>query len=350
MAKPWHEVLGLRWPIVQAPMAGVQGSALAIAASRAGILGSLPAAMLGADALKAELQRLHDAKIGAYNVNFFCHVQRPLEPASDAAWRACLAPHYQALGLDPRMELPTASRAPVDAAIIDVVEPFAPRVMSFHFGLPSPELLARVKRWGAIVLSSATTEDEARWLEAHGADAIVAQGVEAGGHRGMFLRDDVATQPSLMALLPRVVDAVKVPVIAAGAIGDARTARAAFAMGAQAVQVGSAFLGCQEASTNAVHRAALRSDAARSTALSNVFTGRPARGIVNRIMKDLGPMSAHAPAFPHASAALAPLRAKAESMGSGDYSPLWSGAGGCAHHDVPVAEVVAALSKGCVVG
>jgi nitronate monooxygenase len=201
-----------------------------------------------------------------------------------------------------------------------------------------------VKAWGAVVLSSATTVDEARWLEAHGCDVVIAQGLEAGGHRGMFLTDDVTTQVGTFALLPQVVDAVRVPVIAAGGIADAKGVAAAMALGAAGVQVGTAFLCCPEATTGALHRAALRSDAARHTALTNVFSGRPARGIVNRVVRELGPMSPVAPAFPLAGAAIAPLRAKAEAAGSGDFSPLWAGQDVRGCRDVPAAQLVRELA------
>jgi nitronate monooxygenase len=193
------------------------------------------------------------------------------------------------------------------------------------------DLLARVRRWGGRILSSATTVDEARWLEARGVDAVIAQGLEAGGHRGMFLSDDLSTQMSTFALLPQIVQAVKIPVIAAGGIADAKGVAAALALGAAGVQIGTAYLLCPEATTSAVHRAALKSEAPRLTAVTNVFTGRPARGIVNRIVRELGPMSAVAPAFPLAASAVLPLRAKAESLGSGDFSALWAGqnASGC---------------------
>jgi nitronate monooxygenase len=200
-----------------------------------------------------------------------------------------------------------------------------PPVVSFHFGLPEPGLLARVRGTGAKILSSATTVDEARWLEAQGVDAIIAQGVEAGGHRGMFLSDELTRQVGTLALVAQIVDAVRVPVIAAGGIADARGVAAAMALGAVAVQVGTAYLLCTEAQTSRVHREALSHEDARHTALTNVFTGRPARSIVNRIMRELGPISPHAPAFPLAMAAILPLRAAAEAGGSGDFSPLWAG-------------------------
>lgn len=225
-----------------------------------------------------------------------------------------------------------------------MLDEFKPAVVSFHFGLPSAGLLARVRAWGSKILCSATTIEEARRLEAQGVDAIIAQGLEAGGHRGMFLSEDLSTQVGMFALLPQIVREVKLPVIAAGGIADARGVKAALALGAAGVQIGTAYLLCPEATTTAIHRAALRSEAARHTALTNLFTGRPARGIVNRIMRELGPISAAPPAFPLATAAIAPLRAIEESRGSGDFSPLWCGqnAGGC--KEIPAAELTHALA------
>jgi nitronate monooxygenase len=216
--------------------------------------------------------------------------------------------------------------------------------VSFHFGLPEPGILARVKRWGSKVLASATTVEEARYLEANGVDAIIAQGLEAGGHRGMFLTEDVTTQVGTMALVPQIVGAVDVPVIAAGGIADAEGVAAALALGASGVQVGTAFLLCPEATTSAVHRAALKSAAARHTALTNLFTGRPARGIVNRLMRELGSLNPVAPQFPLATSAIAPLRAKAEAKGSGDFSPLWSGQNPSGCKEIPAAQLVDELA------
>ena len=319
------------YPLIQAPMAGVQGSALAIAVSNAGALGSLPCAMLSPEAMRNELQAIRAATDRPFNVNFFCHAP-PLPSAErEAAWRAALAPYYRELGLDSAQVASGPLRTPFNAEAAALLAEFTPAVVSFHFGLPSAELLARVKRGGAKVLSSATTVDEARWLEAHGADVIIAQGIEAGGHRGMFLGDDVTTQVGSLALLPQVVSAVRLPVIAAGGIADAQGVRAAMALGAAGVQVGTAYLLCPEATTSALHRAALASAAARHTALTNLFTGRPARGIVNRLMRELGPIGSAVPAFPLANTAIAPLRARAEAAGRDDFSPLWSGqnATGC---------------------
>ena len=320
-----QSLLDIQLPIIQAPMAGVQTSALAVAVSNAGGLGSLPAAMLTLDNLRSELQAITAQTTRPYNVNFFCHTPPVPDAQRDTTWHAALSPYYDAFGLDMGAIAAGPGRAPFSAEVADVVEPFRPPVVSFHFGLPPADLLARVKSWGSQVLASATTVDEALWLQAHGADVVIAQGLEAGGHRGHFLSDDLTAQMGTFALLPQIVQAVDVPVIAAGGIADAAGVAAALALGAVAAQVGTAYLLCPEATTSAVHRAALQSDAARHTALTRLFTGRPARGIVNRVMRELGPLSPVAPAFPLATAAMAPLRAHAERLGSGDFSPLWSG-------------------------
>jgi nitronate monooxygenase len=342
-----HALFGIELPIVQAPMAGVQGSALAIAVSNAGGLGSLPCALLTAAAIRDELSRIAAQTRKPYNVNFFCHRPPTFSEERDTAWRAAVAPYYAELGVPFEAAAKAASRAAFDADTAQVLAAFQPPVVSFHFGLPPPELLARVRGWGAKVLSTATTVDEARWLESRGVDAIIAQGAEAGGHRGMFLTDDVTTQTGTLALVPQIVNAVRVPVIAAGGIVDAATVAAALALGAAGVQVGTAYLLCPEATTSAVHRAALKSGAARHTAVTNVFTGRPARGIVNRIVRELGPMSAVAPDFPLAAAAIAPLRAKAESLGLGDFSPLWSGENATGCQEIPAADLTRELAAGC---
>src|SRR4051794_28732292 len=336
-------LLGVELPIIQAPMAGVQGSALAVAVSNAGGLGSLPCAMLSLDGLRSELAAITSQTARPYNVNFFCHAPPTPSAEREAAWRAALAPYYREFGLDPSAIPEGSGRTPFSAEAAEVLAEFRPPVVSFHFGLPSSELLARVRSWGAKILSSATTVEEARWLEARGVDAIIAQGVEAGGHRGLFLSDDLTTQVGTLALVPQIVNAVKTPVIAAGGIADARGVRAALALGAVGVQVGTAYLLCPEATTSAVHRAALKSEAARHTALTNVFTGRPARAIVNRVVREIGPISA-APAFPLATSAIAPLRASAESRGSGDFSPLWSGQNASGCKEIPAADLTRELA------
>ena len=320
-----QELLGIELPIIQAPMAGVQGSALAVAVCNAGGLGSLPCAMLGVDAMRTELAAIRASTTRPFNVNFFCHAPPEPSAAREETWRAALSPYFAEYGIDASAIPAGPGRSPFGAEAADVLAEFRPDVISFHFGLPSEELLERVRGWGAKVLSSATTVAEALWLEARGVDAVIAQGIEAGGHRGSFLSNDLSEQLGTFALVPQIVDAVKIPVIAAGGIADARGVAAAMALGASGVQIGTAYLLCPEAKTGAVHRAALKSEGARVTALTNMFTGRPARGIVNRLMRESGPMNSAAPAFPLATSAIAPLRAAAESRGSGDFSPLWAG-------------------------
>ena len=340
------DLLGIDLPIIQAPMAGVQGATLAAAVTDAGGLGSLPCALLGPDALRDELTTLRLATSGPFNVNFFCHAQPTLDERRDAAWRAALAPYYAELGLDPRDVAAGPGRKPFDDDVADVVEPFHPAVVSFHFGLPAPPLLARVRGWGAKILSTAPTVDEARWLEAQGADVIVAQGLEAGGHRGMFLTRDLDTQMGTFALLPRIVRAVQVPVVAAGGIADERGVAAAFALGAAGVQVGTAYLLCPEATTSGIHRRALERGDGAVTAITNVFTGRPARAIVNRVLRELGPISDLVPEFPLATGAILPLRAAAERRGSDDFSPLWAGQNTAGCRAAPAAVVTRELALG----
>ena len=312
-------------PLIQSPMAGSQGNALAIAVSNAGGLGSLPCALLAPQEIRAELAAITAATGKPYNVNFFVHREPTADPAREAAWRATLEPYYRELGVDLAAIPASAGRTRFDEDTAEVLEAFRPPVVSFHFGLPGAELLRRVKAWGSKVIASATTLAEARHLEAQGTDAIIAQGLEAGGHRGMFLTEDLTTQVGTLALVRQLVRAVRLPVIAAGGIADAAGMRAALALGAAAVQVGTAYLSCPEATTSAVHRAALKSPHSDHTALTNLFTGRPARGVVNRLMREIGPINASAPAFPLASGAISPLRARAEAQGSGDFTGLWAG-------------------------
>lgn len=319
------DLIGIELPIIQAPMAGANGSAMVVAVNEAGGLGSLPCGMLDAVKVRAEIVAIRQQTTKPLNVNFFCHTLPKEDPDREAAWKARLAEYYIEFGLDPSVSTPAVNRAPFDGAMCEVVEEQKPEVVSFHFGLPEPALLGRVKASGSLVLSSATTVEEARWLENHGCDAIIAQGSEAGGHRGMFLTDDIATQSGTFSLVPQVVSAVNVPVIAAGGVADGRGIAAAFALGAVGVLIGTAYLFTEESLISDLWRAALRTACDGQTALTNVFSGRPARGLMNRVMRELGPFSELAPAFPTAGNALAPLKAKAEAAGSSGFSLLWAG-------------------------
>ncbi len=319
------ELVGTALPIIQAPMAGAQDHRLAVAVSKAGGLGSLPCALLGLSEIESELRQFRQGSNGPVNLNFFCHTPLPNDTNKDQAWKQRLSGFYSEHGIDLDTRINSPTRSPFNDAMCQVVEEFKPEIVSFHFGLPEKQLVSRVKAAGCIVMASATTVEEAVWLEANDCDAIIAQGAEAGGHRGMFLSDNIATQPGLFALLPQVADAVSVPIIAAGAVADGRGIAAAFTLGASAVQMGTAYLLTNESLVSDLHRKALQNASDNQTALTNVFTGKPARGLCNRIMNECGPMSDDAPVFPTAGAALAPLKTAAEKMGSSDFSSLWSG-------------------------
>lgn len=345
---PDHRILdlfGIELPIVLAPMAGPVLADIAVAVAEAGGLGSLPCALLSAEQVRNELTLIRQRTSKPVNLNFFCHRPPQVDAAREAGWKKRLEAYYLELGLDPTAPVPASSRTPFDGTMCELVEEFKPEVVSFHFGLPEPALLARVKATGAKIIASATSADEARWLEDGGCDAIIAQGCEAGGHRGNFLDDDISTQAGTMALVPQVVDAVKLPVIAAGGIADGRGIAAAFALGASAVQVGTAYLFCPEAKVSAIHRQALAGAKDNQTVLTNIFTGRPARGIVNRLVREVGPMSTLSPAFPLAGGAVAPLRTKAEQAGSGDFTPLWSGQAASLGRSMPAGELTRRLAE-----
>lgn len=339
------DLFGIDLPIIQAPMAGAMGPELVIAVSEAGGLGSLPCALLSSAQAKEALEMIRHETPKPINVNFFCHIPPEPDPVRMLAWRARLAPYYLELGLDPETPVAAGARAPFDSDFCLLVEAFRPEVVSFHFGLPAPNLVERVKVTGAKIIASATTVAEARWLAAQGCDAVIAMGLEAGGHRGNFLTDDMSRQVGLFALLPQIVDAVSVPVIAAGGIADSRGIVAAFALGASAVQIGTAYLFTPEAKITVPHRNALKNAADDDTAITNLFTGRPARGIINRLMRDLGPISDLAPSFPLAGGALAPLRARTEPLDSGDFMNMWSGQSARLGRELPAGELTRTLAK-----
>jgi len=336
------------FPIVLAPMAGIMDHELVIAAAEGGALGSLPCAMITAEKAREQINIIRQRVSAPLNLNFFCHKPVDADPRREAGWKQRLAVYYKEFGLDPAAPINAANRAPFDNAYCAVVEELKPEVVSFHFGLPAPDLVKRVKAAGCIVMSSATTVKEAIWLEEHGADIVIAQGAEAGGHRGMFLTENIAEQPGTFALVPQVVDAVKVPVIAAGGIADGRGIAAAFALGASGVQIGSAYLRCPESKVIAPARLALAQATDDSTVITNVMTGRPARGVANRVMREVGPISPDAPAFPHGATALGPLKAAAEKLGRVDFTNLWAGQAVRMGKEMPAAELTRALAGGAL--
>lgn len=331
-------------PIVQAPMAGVQDVDIMIGAAEGGALGSLPCAMISAEKAREQVQIFRQRISAPLNMNFFCHTAVEADAGREAGWRKRLTSYFQELGLDPGMSVNAANRAPFDAQMCELVEELKPEVVSFHFGLPDKALLTRVKAAGAIVIGAATIVREAVWLEQNGVDAIIAQGAEAGGHRGMFLTENIASQPGTMSLVPQVVDAVRVPVIAAGGIADGRGIAAAFALGAAGVQIGTAYLRTPESKASALGKAALAAASDDATVITNVMTGRPARGVANRVMREVGPVSSDAPAFPHAATAFAPLKAAAEKLGRVDFTNLWAGQSVALGRELGAAELTRALA------
>jgi nitronate monooxygenase len=342
------ELFGIELPIIQAPMAGNITPELVIAVSEAGGLGSLAGAQYDLAQARAALAAVRAGTKRPVNMNFFCHTPPKADAARSLRWREALAGYYREFGLEGAAVPAAAGRAPFDAGFCELVEAFRPEVVSFHFGLPEPGLLRRVRDTGAKIIASATNVAEAVWLEQHGCDAVIAMGLEAGGHRGNFLSDDITRQVGTFALVPQVVDAVRVPVIAAGGIADARGIVAALTLGASAVQIGTAYLFTPEARVQAAHRAALKTARDDSTALTNLFTGRPARGIFNRLMREIGPISDLAPEFPTAGGALAPLRAKTEPMGKGDFMNLWSGQAAALAVEMPAGALTRHLAEGAL--
>jgi nitronate monooxygenase len=336
------DLLKIELPIIQAPMPGHMGADMVIAVAEAGGLGSVPSARSTPKQLGEEVAKIRSRTHKPINLNFWCHALPKRDEAIESAWLKRLSVYYVELGL----KAPGASAilGPFNAEMCDVVAELKPEVVSFHIGLPEASLVKRVKDSGCVVLSSATTVAEARWLEDHGADAIIAQGVEAGGHRGMFLATDVAAQVGTFALVPQVVDAVHVPVIAAGGIADGRGIAAAFALGAAGVQCGTAYLFCPESTVSPIHRASLKSAHDDSTAISTIFTGRPARSIMNRIMRELGPLPDGVPDFPLASTAMRPLALKAEAKGSPDFTQLYSGQAVTLCRELPARELTLKLA------
>jgi nitronate monooxygenase len=338
------DLLGLEIPIVQAPMAGSDSPALTQAVSSTGALGSLACALLNPADIREAASAIRRETTRPFNLNFFCHPMADPNSAARERWKAFLQSHYERLGLDIDAVPESRLRLPFNEEMCEVVEEVCPEVVSFHFGLPSAELVQRLKVQGIKILGSATSVREARWLEERGCDAVIVQGFEAGGHRAMFLETNVSTQVGLFALLPQVADAVSVPVIATGGIAEARGVVAAFALGASAVQLGTAYLFCPEAKISPMYRSALEQVPDTGTAITNLFSGRPARGIVNRYIEQSGPMAPEALAFPYAATLVNPLRAASEKAGSLDYMQMWAGQAAALARAMPAAEFTRRLA------
>ena len=335
------QLLNIDHPLIQSPMAGVQNWELAVAVSEAGGLGSIPCGMLNADLVEQELNHFRRHTNKAFNLNFFCHEMLPVDSQAEERWLEHLSRYYDELGL--ALSAPSgALRMPFNEEMANRIESFKPPVISFHFGLPEKALVERIKSWGTTILSSATTLEEAIWLQEQGVDALIAQGIEAGGHRGMFKGNDLSSQLPAEQLVKAIVATLDIPVIAAGGIASKHDLQSAFSWGAAGVQVGTSFLLCDETKTSPAYRSALL-DKHADTGLTNIFSGRPARGISNRLMQELGFMSDQAPQFPYAARAVAPLRAYSEQNELGDFLPMWSGTNRSGCREVPAAEIVRSL-------
>ncbi|WP_281560818.1 nitronate monooxygenase [Thalassomonas sp. RHCl1] len=338
--------LGITKPIIQAPMAGVQNWELAVAVSEAGGLGSIPCGMLTKEQILSEVNNFRDRSEKPYNLNFFCHVMPAIDHQALKTWEQTLKKYYDSLSVNPPEKI-SGLRVPFDSSVADILEPYKPPVMSFHFGLPPADLVARIKSWGTVVVSSATTKDEGIWLQENGADVVIAQGSEAGGHRAMFMTSDPSTQVSTSELLACLKKALSVPIVAAGGIAASSDIKALLKQGASGVQIGTSYLLCDEAKTSDIHRDAIKSKNS-TTALTNIFSGRLARGISNELMRDLNYISDKAPEFPYASITLAPLRAKAESQNQADFSPLWAGTNRSGCREISATKLTHDLWAGCL--
>ena len=333
----WLDLVRSEHPIVQAPMANAGGVELAIAAIEGGAVGSLPCGMLDAEQMREQVAAVRERGSGPLNLNFFCH--RMPEQADDHAWRETLQPYYDEFGIGDPPAAPL--RLPFDEAACAVVEEVTPEIVSFHFGLPDSDLLGRVKASGAIVIATATTVEEARWLEQRGIDAVIAQGFEAGGHTGRFLGSDPAEAIGLFALLPQVADAISVPVIAAGGIADGRGIAAAFTLGASAAQLGTAYLHCPESLLPDGARQVLK---ARPTVMTNIYSGGLARAVRGRLVDELGPIRSEAPPYPLAGAVSGPLFRAALECGDYEFMPMLAGQSAPLAHALPAAELTRRLA------
>ncbi|KWA22155.1 NAD(P)H-dependent flavin oxidoreductase [Burkholderia territorii] len=339
--------LGIRTPIIQAPMAGVSTPALAAAVSNAGGLGSLGVGATNADGARKMIRDTRALTDRPFNINLFCHQPARADAAVEREWLDWLPPAFREQGATPPASLSEIYTSfVVDDAMLAMLVEEKPAVVSFHFGLPSDDAIAVLKRAGVTLFASATNLDEARQIAAAGIDALVAQGIEAGGHRGVF--DPAAHDDRLgtFALTRLLVRECVLPVIAAGGIMDGDGIAAALALGAQAAQLGTAFVACPETSIDDGYRRALLGDGARRTTLTTAISGRIARGIANRLTA-LGddPRAPATPAYPIAYDAGKALHAAAKANGEFGYGAQWAGQAAPLARSLPAAELFATLER-----
>ncbi len=334
-------LFGVRLPIVQSPMLGSSTPELAAAVSNAGGLGSLACASMRPEALAAAIADMRGRTNGAFNANFFAHKATAPDPERMRRAADRLAPYYAEFGLEPPHEIAasaTEAKPGFSEGQLAALETSPPPVVSFHFGLPEGDAVARLKAAGSKVIATATTPAEARVLEAAGCDAIIAQGWEAGGHRGAFESEPEDAGIGLMSLIPLIVDVVLVPVIAAGGIADGRGVAAALALGADGVQIGTAFLACPEVSIPEKHRRALAASNGADTRLTRSGSGRPARGLSNRYAREMAGEADIAP-FPLQRALTQKLR-DADASESLDFQFLLYGQSAPLNRAMPAADLV----------
>jgi len=335
------ELLGIAHPIVQAPMSGFTTPALAAAVCNAGGLGSIGCATLPSAAIREQVAAICQSTNRPFNLNFFVYAPPVPAPETTARMRARLASYFAVFGLGPVPE-PSVPFASFDEERLALALELRPRVVSFHFGLPSAAAVRRIKEAGCVIMSSATTVAEARSLQANGADVIIAQGFEAGGHRGSFSDSPGAGMIGTMALVPQIADAVRIPVVAAGGIADGRGIAAAFALGASGVQLGTAFLGCPEAAVPPLYQAQLRAATDDMTEVTRAFTGRPARALRNRFVAEMA--DAEALDFPLQASLVGPLWQVPDETARAQLMPFWAGQAVALMRELPAGELVEKLA------
>ncbi|MEH6739107.1 MAG: nitronate monooxygenase [Sulfitobacter sp.] len=339
----FFEDIGATIPLIQAPMAGAQDEKLAIAIAQKGGIGSIACARLELNEISTSARQFRDQSSGPLNLNFFCHAVAPRDAQREAVWQKELSRYYteNALGFDYPTDVALYA---IDAETVDIICAIKPEVVSFHFGMPPKDFVDRIRATGSKIIASATTLKEALYLEEQGCDAVIAQGCEAGGHQGVFLPTENTTPLPMIELVTRCVVALNIPIIAAGGIADDKTIRAAMQAGAIGVQIGTRFLKTPESTIPSRHRALLDGQGVQETAITNVFTGRPARGFVTKLVQELGPMNPNVQTFPLAISAITHL--KTATKGSDDFVAMWAGQNWEIGQEKPAADVVDELATG----
>lgn len=335
--------LGLQYPIIQAPMAGTSTPKLAAAVSNAGGLGSLGLGNVSVEVAREQIRQLKQLTDKPFNVNFFCHVADPADPVRESNWLKRLQPWFAEFGATAPAELNAGYDSFLgNRAMLEMLLEERPAVVSFHFGLPDAEAIAALKQAGIFLMGCATSLDEARAIEAAGLNAVIAQGYEAGGHRGLFDPQQESAL-ELPELLQQLHGQIKLPIIATGGLMDGIDVARVLAQGASAAQLGTAFISCPESAAPAAYREHLLSPAAQHTGVTAIFSGRPARGMLNRSHREIAPHASELAGYPQAYSAAKALNAAAIAKGSHDFAPYWAGTSAHRSRALPATELVACL-------